>query len=349
MKPGEPVSKLEEIDQEIIALLNRRYALTTQQKTDENNPLPLQFPPPSLKTTGPLKPEMLQAIYREIHSAENALKKPQRTVYLGPEGTFTHQAALAGFGHSVPMEGRQTVADVFDDVARERADYGVVPVENSTEGAVTDTYDLFYEYAVFICAEIQLNIHHHLLACIPPDEIKEIYSHPQVFGQCRRWLQRYFPQCRLIEMSSTTAAAQRAVKEAHGAALAGTLAAERYGLNIIHEKIEDYSENVTRFLVLNKASMPPSGDDKTSIMLAVQDRIGALYDALLPFKQNHINMTLIHSRPSKRRNWEYHFFIDFLGHIEDPAIRATLDDLSPYCKFVKHLGSYPRQPNLLRG
>jgi chorismate mutase/prephenate dehydratase len=262
--------------------------------------------------------------------------------YLGPAGTFTHQAALAQFGRDAKLCSFATITDVFAEVDAGRAAYGVVPIENSTEGVVTDSYDLFAEYDVVITAEIRLHIHHHLASISAREQISVLYSHPQVFGQCRNWLHAEMPGCETIDVNSTTAAAERAAKEAGAGALVGSMAAERYNLPVLEENIEDLSDNVTRFLVLGKSVPAPSGNDRTSLMLAIQDRVGALYDALLPFKDYGVNLTLIHSRPSKQRNWDYFFFIDIAGHLNDENNRQALDEVSKHCKFVKHLGSYPK-------
>ena len=266
--------------------------------------------------------------------------------YLGPAGTFTHQAAINQFGSQANLVPLTTIADVFAQVEAGDADFGVVPIENSTEGAVTDTYDLFADYDVVITAEIYLKIHHHLAAAGEREAIKVLYSHPQVFGQCRHWLRDSMPHCTTVEVTSTTAAAKRAVEDHSAGALVGTTAADLYGLTVLEENIEDMSDNVTRFLVLGKSITAPTGDDKTSLLLAIEDRVGALYDALLPFKQHGVNLTLIHSRPSKQKNWEYFFFIDFSGHLDDATNRQAVADISEHCKFVNHLGSYPRCPDV---
>jgi chorismate mutase / prephenate dehydratase len=332
------------LDRRIFELVEQRYRLLqTAESDDVLNTLDAW----RQEVSGTLTSPALEAIYREILSGQQAVLRPLSISYLGPAGTFTHQATLAHFGHAVQSASRQTVADVFEAVEKGHSDYGVVPVENSTEGAVTDTYDLFYDHNVVICAEIHLHIHHHLVSRSPLDRIETVYSHPQVFGQCRHWIRQTLGDCALVEVSSTSAAAGKAAAEPRSGALASLLAAEQYGLQVLCPNVEDLSENITRFLVLGKSPAAATGDDKTSIMLAVQDRVGALYDALLPFKENRINLTLIHSRPSKRKSWDYYFFIDFLGHVEDEASQKTLAELSKYCKFVKHLGSYPRHADAI--
>ena len=227
-------------------------------------------------------------------------------------------------------------------MSRGDAAYGVVPVENSTEGCVTHTLDMFADTDLKICAELNLAIHHCLLSPLETTEIEVLYSHSQVFGQCRRWLQRNMPAARLIEVSSTTEATARCLREPRSGALASALAAERYGVPIRASKIEDSTDNTTRFLILGRQSPAPTGDDKTSLLMAIRHRVGALYDSLLPFGKHGVNLTFIESRPSKRRNWEYYFFIDFVGHVTEERVQAMLEELGEHCQFIKILGSYPR-------
>ncbi len=291
---------------------------------------------------GPMSSAALNAIYREIISASRALEQPLAIAFLGREATFTHQAALMRFGHSCRYTPQKTIGDIFEAVTRNQTAYGVVPVENSTEGAVTHTLDMFIDSPVKICAEINMAIHHNLLAACPIDELKVIYSHPQVFGQCRRWLQQNLPAASLVEVSSTTEAAERCAIEKHAGALASLLAAERYDLRVLEEHVQDSSDNVTRFLVLGQQEPEPTGDDKTSFLFTIRDRVGALYDSLQPLRKHEVNLTFIESRPSKRRSWDYFFFVDILGHISEDKIQQALDELSEHCQFVKILGSYPR-------
>jgi chorismate mutase/prephenate dehydratase len=234
-------------------------------------------------------------------------------------------------------------ADVFDHVARRRADYGVVPIENSTEGAVSHTLDLFVDSPLHICSQILLRIENGLMAAVPRDQIRTLYSHSQVFGQCRAWIQRNFPQADLVEVSSTTKAAQFAREHAAdgAAALGGALAAELYGLTMLEESIQDRATNTTRFLVIGEKTCPPTGNDRTSILFAIHDRPGSLVNALRAFDQFQINMSKIESRPSKRKDWEYIFYVDLAGHCAEPMVADALDALGRHCSFVKLLGSYP--------
>jgi chorismate mutase/prephenate dehydratase len=286
--------------------------------------------------------ETLQAVCREIWSGAVQLEAPMKIAFLGPLATFTHQAALSTFGDSVEYAEQPTIADVFDAVSRGEVEYGVVPVENSTEGSVTYTLDMFTDTDLKICAELNLPIHHCLLCRGEKSDVKTLYSHSQVFGQCRRWLQRNMPDVHLIEVSSTTEAAVRASKEENAGALASALAAERYELPIREANIEDSRDNTTRFLVLGRENRPATGDDKTSLLMAIRHRVGALYDSLLPFGKHGVNLTFIESRPSKRKNWEYYFFVDFIGHVSEERVQKVLAELAEHCQFVKILGSYPR-------
>jgi len=290
---------------------------------------------------GPLTHESLRAIYREIMSSALALEKPLVIAYLGPAATYSHMAAVRKFGASLRYEPLPSITDVFTEVAKGRADYGVVPIENSTEGAVTHTYDMFVDSDLKVCAQILLPIRHNLMAACPRAEIQKLYSIAQVFAQCRLWLQVNLPHAERIEVSSSTRAAEIARKEPHAGALAGALAAEMYQLKVLDADIQDSSENVTRFLVIGRRSPPRTGKDKTSLMFAVQDRVGALHDSIAALKKYRINMTKIESRPSKKKAWEYYFFVDILGHCEDAPVKKALADLSRHTMFVKILGSYP--------
>jgi len=341
---------LREIDERIIALVNERYNRAIEAR-QAGLPVP-ELTASDLETLslerlnglnlGPMSQTSLQAIYREIISGQLSLVRPARVAFFGAEGSFTHLAALRKFGESVQCVSRPTVADVFDEVAKDCAEYGVVPVENSTEGVVTATFDLFVEANVQVYSEIYLRIHHYLMARCPREAIKVVYSHPQVLGQCRRWIQQNLGDCHIVEVSNTTAAAERAAKEPDAAALGGILLAEKYDLHVLASNVEDFSENITRFLVLSKQTPAKTGDDKTSLMFAIQDKVGALYDSLLPFKQDGVSLSMIQSRPSKRKSWDYVFFVDLLGDANEPTIHHAIDELSRHCKHVKILGTYPR-------
>ncbi len=292
---------------------------------------------------GRLPEKSIRSIYREIMSAALALEEDLKIAYLGPEGTWTHQAAIKKFGHSVNYTPHASFADVFDDVARRRTDYGVVPIENSTEGAVSHTLDLFVDSPLRICAQILLRIDNNLLAAISREEVRTLYSHPQVFGQCKNWILRNLPDADLVEVSSTTKAAHLAHENASegAAALGGRLAAELAGLEVLDEAIQDRATNTTRFLVIGEKTCPPTGNDRTSILFSVHDRPGSLVAALKAFDSFEINMSKIESRPSKQKDWEYIFYVDLAGHCENEQVSSALEELAKHCSLVKLLGSYP--------
>src|SRR5439155_2463964 len=267
------------------------------------------------RNPGPITNESLRAIYREIMSSALSLEKSMTIAYLGPEATLSHQAAIRRFGSSLRYSSQKTIADVFSEVSKNRADYGVVPVENSTEGVVTHTLDMFVDSDLKIVAQIILAVQHCLLSNGRRTQIKKLYAHPQALGQCRGWVQTNLPRVEIIETSSNARSAEFAAREKESAAIAGILAAEKYGLRVLEYDIQDNAANATRFLVLGRQCSPPTGKDRTSLMFSIVDRVGALYHALSPFRRYRLNMTKIESRPSKRKVWEYFFFVDCDGHM----------------------------------
>ncbi len=295
------------------------------------------------KKLAPLSDDDVEAIFQEIINASRNVQKKLRISYFGPEATFTHQAALKHFGKGSQMIPQKSISDVFVEVEKGRADFGVVPIENSTEGVVNHTLDMFMNSDLMICAEREEPISHYLLS--PSGEmskIKRVYSFPQALAQCRNWLQSRLPKAEISESASTADAALQASLDASAAAVASSLAAKIYNLKVVAAGIEDYKENYTRFLVIGKHSPAPSGKDKTSILLSIKDRVGALNDILSVFKKYGLNLTKIESRPTKRKAWEYLFFVDFTGHQSDPHIQKALTDLKRSCLTVKILGSYPK-------
>lgn len=290
---------------------------------------------------GPLNSKMLMAIYREIMSSTIVLQNPMKVAYLGPQATFTNLASIKKFGSQVEYIATQTITDVFSEVERDNCDFGVVPVENSIEGAVNHTLDMLVDSDLNICSEIRLDIAHNLLAKCPLKSIKRIYTKDQVFGQCRIWLETHLPNCEFIEVTSTTKAAEIAAKEKGSAAVASSLAAQVYKLNILAQSIEDSPHNMTRFLVIGKKQAKRTKRDKTSIVFSVKDRVGALHDMLNAFRASKINLTKIESRPSKRKAWDYYFFVDMQGHMSDPKLSKAFAQLEKKCHFLKVLGSYP--------
>jgi chorismate mutase/prephenate dehydratase len=343
-------NKIDAIDAKLVQLLNERTKLVLQigrikHETGGEIYAPDReeavFRRVTEKNRGPVTNESLRAIYREIMSSALSLEKALVIAFLGPAATYSHMAAIRKFGASLKYEPLPSITDVFTAVAKSRADYGVVPIENSTEGAVTHTYDMFVESELKICAQIVLPIRHNLMASIPRAEVRKVYSISQVLAQCRQWIQINLPNVELVEVSSSTRAAEIARTEPHSAAIASALAAEMYGLKILDANIQDSSENVTRFLVIGRKPSPRTGMDKTSLMFSVQDRVGALHDCVATFKTHKINMTKIESRPNRKKAWEYYFFVDVLGHPDDTRLKRALVELAKHTMFVKTLGSYP--------
>ncbi|MFH0935615.1 MAG: prephenate dehydratase [Candidatus Omnitrophota bacterium] len=342
--------QIDGIDKKITAMLNVRSRITLRIARQKQKKGAGIYSPDrerevlrkvALMNKGPLKPRAIEAIYREIMSASLSLEKPLEIAYLGPQATFTHLAALKRFGSQLGYIACDSIGDVFLKVERGSADYGVVPIENSIEGAVTHTLDMFMDSDLKICAQIILDISHNLLANCRKEKIKRVYSNPQVFGQCRIWLQENLPRAEQIEVSSTTRAAQVAATEKYSACIASLLAAKAYKLKVIARDIEDSPHNITRFFVIGKENIGPTGADKTSILFSIKDKVGALYEMLLPFKKYRINLTRIESRPSKKKAWDYYFFVDLEGHQDNPGIKKALSELDNRCTFLKVLGSYP--------
>jgi chorismate mutase/prephenate dehydratase len=292
---------------------------------------------------GPFPNEAIRAIFREIISASLSLEYPLKIAFLGPQATFTHLACIQQFGLSAELVPVKSIADVFEEVERGEANYGVVPIENSTEGIITHTLDMFVDSNLQIVAEVMLEISHSLLSKSGRmEDIRKVFSHPQAIAQCRNWLGKNLPNIPLIDTASTALAAQMVADDPEGAAIASEFAANIYDLKIVKKRIEDNVNNFTRFLVIGKKSPERSGSDKTSVMFAVKDEAGALYRMLEPFSKHNINLTKIESRPIKTRAWEYIFFLDMEGHISEPHVKEAIDELSKICLFVKVLGSYPR-------
>ncbi|QDU60651.1 Prephenate dehydratase [Planctomycetes bacterium Pan216] len=296
------------------------------------------------KNTGPLDNRAVRALFRELMSASRSLQRGLRVAYLGPEYSFSHLAALEKFGSSVDYVPVATIAGVFEIVNRGQADLGLVPVENSTDGRVADTLDMFTRLPLKICAEVSLKVHHNLLAMCSLADIRRIYSKPQALSQCRKWLATNVPQAQLKEVASTTTAAQLAKQEPHAAAVASRQAGVKYGLNTLCEDIEDFENNVTRFAVVGHQASPRTGKDKTSIMFKIPDQPGTLSDVLAIFKKNKINMSWIESFPARtdgKKN-EYVFFADLTGHTNEIKIKRTIEAIGRKCENLEVLGSFPR-------
>jgi chorismate mutase/prephenate dehydratase len=286
--------------------------------------------------------EALKNIYTEIISACRNLETPTKVSFLGPWATFSHQAAINNFGSSEYFIPSGTPLEVLSEVESGRADFGVVPVENSNEGSVNVTLDMLVETEIKICAEISLKIEQCFFVKDPKAEILRIYSHTHALAQCRNWITKHYPDAELIPVSSTAEAAKKVSKEDFSAAIASEVAAKIYDLYILQKGIQDIRENFTRFFIIGKVSTEPSGKDKTSLVFIVKDKVGALYEALEIFEKNNVNLTKIESRPTKKKVWEYMFFVDFKGHVKDQNIVKAIKSLESKSVFVKSLGSYPR-------
>jgi len=295
------------------------------------------------RNEGPLCGEDMARLFREIMSACLALEQPLRAAFLGPEGTFTQAAALKHFGHSVRTVPMTAIDEVFREVESAAVNYGVVPVENSTEGVINHTLDMFMQSSLVICGEVELRVHHHLLGNSQDlSNLKRIYSHQQSLAQCREWLNVRLPDVERVAVSSNAEAARRAASEEQTAAIASDIAADIYGLETLEANIEDNPDNTTRFLIIGRQSVAPSGDDKTSLLVSTPNKPGGLHQMLEPFAENAISMSRIESRPSRLANWEYVFFIDINGHVEDKRVIQCLDALREKTSMLKVLGSYPR-------
>jgi chorismate mutase/prephenate dehydratase len=297
------------------------------------------------RNRGPLTNEEMLRLFREIMSACLAQEEPLKVGYLGPEGTFSQTAVYKHFGHSVRALPLATTDEVFHEVESSAADFGVVPIENSTEGTVNHTLDMFLTSPLKICGEVELRINHHLLGTMRGlDQVQRVCAHPQALAQCRGWLKEYLPAAELVGTSSNAEGARRARDESGTAAIAGEAAAEVYGLHKIVADIEDRPDNTTRFLIIGRELLPASGNDKTSILLSTRDAdgAGALHKLLAPLAANDVNMTRIESRPSRRRKWHYVFFLDIDGHVSDRPVAAALRALERQAPLCRVLGSYPR-------
>jgi chorismate mutase/prephenate dehydratase len=351
MSLNEYRKKIDELDEKIVKALNQRAKISQQIGQDKAKNKAGVYVSSREKEVlkrikmlnkGPMTDEALEAVYREVMSASLSLEKSLQIAYLGPEASFTNLAAVSKFGSQVTYVSCATISEVFHKVENGDCDYGVVPIENSIEGAVTNTFDLLVDSDLKICAHSSMEISHNLLSNTSLDKVKKVYSKFEVFGQCRRWLQEHLPNADLMEVASTTRAAQIAAKEKNAAAIASLLAADIYHLRVVKKDIEDSSHNITRFLVIGQIDASPTGEDRTSLLFSIRDKVGALHDMLVPFYENQINLTKIESRPSKKKAWDYYFFIDFEGHREDPKVKKALERLDGMCKFLKVLGSYPR-------
>mgnify|MGYP006267368161 FL=1 len=344
--------EIDAIDRELLERLNKRVQLAQQVghiKLEKG----LEVYVPSREEEvfgklracngGPLSDESIRSIYREIISAAIALEKPTSVAYLGPEATYTHQAALKNFGSSIHYMSLNSVPDVFTAVRRGDAHYGVVPVENSTQGTVISTLDMLVESELTIVAQIYLQIEHCLISHSPLEKIRSVHSKDNALGQCRQWLARMLPAVELVESASTAASVEYAANHPEAAAIGSRIAADMYKVPVVQENVMDKTDNVTRFLVIGKTPTPRLGNDrdKTSLVFSLHDEPGSLLKALLSFSTRGINLCKIESRPSRRRAWDYYFYVDIIGHREDPKVAEALGELEHLCPILKWLGSYP--------
>jgi chorismate mutase/prephenate dehydratase len=294
------------------------------------------------RNDGPLSDEVLLRVFREIMSACLAQQEPLKVGYLGPEGTFSQQALQKHFGHSAKGLPLASIEEVFQEVEAGHADFGVVPVENSGQGTIQSTLDMFLTSPLKICGEVELAVHQHLLSRTGRlDDIERVYSHPMSLAQCKAWLRQHLPKAERVPVASNAEAARRARTADDAAAIAGENAGHVYGLKVVSGPIEDRPDNTTRFLVLGRELFPPSGHDRTSLLVYVRDQPGALYAVLSPFARHGVSMNRIESRPSHTGRWQYAFFIDVSGHAQEPAVHAALGELGEYAADVRVLGSYP--------
>jgi len=349
-------SQIDEIDEEIQTLITKRARLAEKvaqaKYAEEKNPtfyrpereatILRQVIERNQKNESPLQDDTIARIFREIMSACLALQKQLTVAFLGPEGTYSQAAVFKHFGHAVRVRPQQTIDDIFRAVEAGNAQYGVVPVENSTEGGVNHGLDCFIGSPLRICGEVELPIHHNLLSKNKNiKDISRVYAHQQSLAQCRIWLDTYLPTAERIAVSSNAEAARRAATKKASAAIAGKAAAEIYQLQILVSHIENNANNVTRFAIVGTEDVPISDCDKTSLLLSTSNEAGSLYRLLQIFAEHGVSMTRIESRPSHQGIWEYVFFIDIKGHIEDPIVEKALNELKSHTTLFKHLGSYP--------
>jgi chorismate mutase/prephenate dehydratase len=343
--------KIDQIDEKVVALLNDRASLALRIGHSKRlNNAEIYVPAREQEVLhrvcrlnrGPLSEQAIRAVFKEVIGGCRSLESPLKVAFFGAEATHSHLAAREKFGSAATLFPTASISEVFQEVRQGRVSFGVVPIENSTEGVVAHTLDLLVESDLQICAEVFLDIHHSLLSRSGQSaEIERIVSHPQALAQCRAWLAGHFPNVAVEEVVSTAHAAMMAAKDAKLAAISSSLAKEVYDLRVIADNIEDQSQNITRFLVIGRNDSKPTGDDKTSLVFSVKDEPGILHRMLEPFAKNRINLTKIESRPLKNKPWEYMFFIDLRGHKQESTIKRAVRKLQHDCIFLKVLGSYP--------
>jgi chorismate mutase / prephenate dehydratase len=353
--PKTPDERLVRIDQQLITLLNERVEVYLEKIGESASPREAVFDVQDdiklwalleSSNSGPMTVPELKTIFRPLLGAGRQRVRSDRVAYLGPAYSFTHLAAINRFGESADLVPVSTIATVFEEVNRGHVDFGLVPIENSTDGRIVDTLDMFTRLPLRICGEIQLHVHHNLLARCDRSEITEIYSKPQALSQCRDWLAKNMSHARLIEVTSTSTAAQLARDKPGAAAVASQQAASQYGIQVVAECIEDNHNNVTRFAIIGSSLASQTGDDRTAILLQIPHKPGSLSDALEVFKRTKVNLTWIESFPLRSPEIGYLFFLDFEGHVTEPKIKKTLKELEDMADRLEVLGSYPRSEPL---
>lgn len=361
-------TKIDLLDQQLVRMLNERASLVVEVGAfKRGSGTPIYAPHREAQvleraisnSTGPLPARTIEGVYREIMSGSFALEQPLRIGFLGPRGSYSHQASVKQFGSSVEYEDLRLIEGVFTEVRRGHVNYGLVPIENSIGGGIVETLDALDKNAghVHVYAEVQINIHHTLLTDCDPAKVRRIHSKPEVFAQCRNWLNTQYPNAALLPDASTSQAVKTAIDENRkaleigaepgSAAIASKLAGEIHGLPVLFSRIEDNPDNITRFYVISQEQAKPTGDDKTSIVFTTEDRSGALVEVLQAFHHAGINLSHIDKRPSGRENWTYTFFVDALGHRDDDAMKKALVEAEAHCKELHILGSYPRSTRIL--
>lgn len=345
-------AKIDALDADLLRLLNERAKVVVEvghvKRTAGDAPIYVPHREKAVldrvraNNPGPLPDRCVEAIWRELMSGSFALERPLRIGHLGPQGSYSHLAAERKFGASVEYDSLGNIEDIFDAVARRHCDYGLVPVENSTEGSVTATLDQFIKSPVRVCAEVLASIHHNLLANCEAPGIKRIYSHPQALAQCARWLSAQFPRAERVAASSTSRAVEIAATEPGAAAIGSLLAGQLYGVRAQFENIEDNPHNTTRFYVIGHQRTQPTADDKTSLLFTTVHKSGALVEVLAVFQKHGLNLTHIDKRPSQRVNWEYCFFVDLVGHEDDSKVAAAITEARTHCVELTVLGAFPR-------
>ena len=347
---------IDAIDRQVIDLLNQRARAAMEiGKIKNAADAPVYVPHRERQVMekvhglngGPLPAGAIESIYREIISASIALERAMSVCYLGPAGSFSHLAAREHFGGSVNYEPADDIQHVFDLVDRGACDVGLVPIENSTGGGIHDTLDCFLQSNVTVCAEVLIAIHHHVLSHTKPEDVKRVYSRPEIFEQCRRWLGSHLTQAERISVVSSAKATELVCQEKDAAAIASSLAAQIYDVPTVYVNIEDNPQNVTRFFVISHIQTQPSGSDKTAIVFTTAHKPGALSDVLEVFRKFGVNLTHIDKRPSQRVNWEYYFFIDCEGHRDDENMIGALEEARGHCLHLTVLGSFPKAMQVL--